>query len=67
MTRAQMLYVYDTDCRLLASEDLSVYALDPIFTIDDSGTLDYQIPYLGGDPGPPDAKQMQRCSPVTLP
>jgi hypothetical protein len=63
MARAQVLYLYDAECRLLASEDLSVYALDPTFTIDDTGVLDYQVPYLGGDPGPPDdLEQVTRCA-----
>ena len=62
----QTLLVYDTNCQLLASDDMSVYVFDPVFYVDGDGKFGYHVTYLGGDPGPPGGHEVSRCSPVTL-
>ena len=50
------------DCSLLSQDELSVYALEPVFSIDAAGALTYQLPFLGGDYVPIGITDITPCS-----
>lgn len=62
VSRESTLSIFTADCTLLVQEDLSVYALHPVFWIDAAGGLHYQLPFLGGDYVPTGISDVTPCS-----